>query len=198
MKGKNSFVLYTDLHETVKQLPDNKAGILFKTILSYVNDENPVVKDLVVKIAFEPIKLQLKRDLKKWEAYQQKQSENGKRGGRPKKDEPLADNPENPTLIFDNPTKPKKADTVPVTVPVNVTIKKGRGVFTPPTLAEVVDYFFESGYTKSSGEKAFKYYNDAGWKDSKGNKVRNWKQKMQGVWFKDENKITTTGNRVAL
>ena len=27
------------------------------------------------------------------------------------------------------------------------------------------------------------------WKDSKGNKVKNWKQKMQSVWFKDENKI---------
>lgn len=65
--GKKSFVLYTDLHETVKQLPDNKAGILFKTILAYVNDENPDVKDLLIKIAFEPVKLQLKRDLKKWE-----------------------------------------------------------------------------------------------------------------------------------
>jgi hypothetical protein len=27
------------------------------------------------------------------------------------------------------------------------------------------------------------------WIDSKGSKVKNWKQKMQGVWFKPENEI---------
>lgn len=61
-------------------------------------------------------------------------------------------------------------------------------VFTPPILSDVISYFVENGYTEQSAEKAFRYYNDAGWKDSKGNKVKNWKQKMQGVWFKDENK----------
>lgn len=121
MRGKNSFVLYTDLYETVKQLPDTKAGILFKTILSYVNDENPDVKDLIVKIAFEPVKLQLKRDLKKWEAFIEKQKANGKKGGRGKKE----DNPENPSLSLETQTdleEPKKAVTVPVTVTDNVTI----------------------------------------------------------------------------
>lgn len=58
-----------------------------------------------------------------------------------------------------------------------------------PTLFEVVAYFTENGYTAASGEKAFKFYNDAEWVDSKGNKVRNWKQKMQGVWFREENKL---------
>jgi hypothetical protein len=60
---------------------------------------------------------------------------------------------------------------------------------TPPTILEVKEYFKVNGYTEKAAEKAFKYYNDAGWVDSKGNRVRNWKQKMQGVWFKDENKI---------
>jgi nitric oxide reductase large subunit len=31
----------------------------------------------------------------------------------------------------------------------------------------------------------------ANWVDSKGSKIRNWKQKMINVWFKDENKTTT-------
>jgi hypothetical protein len=61
--------------------------------------------------------------------------------------------------------------------------------FTPPTILEVEVYFVENGYSKQSGAKAFNYYNVADWKDSNGKQVRNWKQKMQSVWFKDENKI---------
>ena len=64
-------------------------------------------------------------------------------------------------------------------------------VFTPPQLFEVETYFFENGYTKESGKKAFNYYAVADWQDSQGRKVKNWKQKMQSVWFKDENKIKT-------
>ncbi len=51
-----------------------------------------------------------------------------------------------------------------------------------------MSYFKDNGYSEISAQKAFRYYNDANWMDSKGNKVKNWKQKMQGVWFKDENK----------
>jgi len=60
--------------------------------------------------------------------------------------------------------------------------------FTPPTLEEVVNYFELNGYTKQSADRAFNYYSTADWVDSKGNKVRNWKQKMISVWFKEENK----------
>ena len=67
--------------------------------------------------------------------------------------------------------------------------KKPKAVFIPPILEDVILYFEEKGYTKNSAEKAFEYYDVANWKDSYGNQVRNWKQKMQGVWFKDENKI---------
>jgi len=61
--------------------------------------------------------------------------------------------------------------------------------FSPPTILEVKDYFKEKGYTDSSAVKAFEYYDVAGWKDSKGNQVKNWKQKMLSVWFKPENKF---------
>lgn len=61
-------------------------------------------------------------------------------------------------------------------------------VFIPPTIEEVCQYFNENGYCEDKGKIAWKYYNSAGWKDSKGNKIKSWKQKMIGVWFKDENK----------
>lgn len=76
----------------------------------------------------------------------------------------------------------------------NDAIKESKGKdkkeskFIPPTLFEVVEYFSNNGYTTESANKAYEYYQVANWIDSKGNKVKNWKQKMQGVWFKDENK----------
>lgn len=77
---------------------------------------------------------------------------------------------------------------------------KGIKIFTPPSETEVSDYFFENGFKREAGIKAYKYYETANWKDSRGNKVKNWKQKMQGIWFKDENielvKVNTNGERV--
>jgi hypothetical protein len=73
------------------------------------------------------------------------------------------------------------------------TIKERKGkekkVIYTPLIDEVILYFNEKGYTKDSAVKAFHYYQENNWKDSRNNQVKNWKQKMQGVWFKDENKI---------
>lgn len=56
-------------------------------------------------------------------------------------------------------------------------------------LEDIKSYFLENGYTEISAKKFFDYYSVANWKDSKGNVVKNWKQKAQAVWFKPENKI---------
>jgi len=71
-------------------------------------------------------------------------------------------------------------------------IKEKRVVkkFSPPLLQDVILYFTENEYSKELASKAFKYYETGDWKDGKGNQVRNWKQKMQSVWFKEENKTT--------
>lgn len=79
-EGKKSFVLYTDYVHTVCKLTDAKAGKLFKHILRFVNDENPVPADRVIDLVFEPIKQNLKRDLKDWEKEKQQRSEAGKKG----------------------------------------------------------------------------------------------------------------------
>ena len=74
----------------------------------------------------------------------------------------------------DNVIKPKK--------------KKERKIFIPPSIDEVIAYFKEKGFTESAAKKAHDYYSVADWHDAKGDKVNNWKQKMQAVWFKEENK----------
>jgi hypothetical protein len=65
-ENKKSFVLYSDSKGLIDQLPDDIAGRLFKHIFAYVNDEDPISEELILNIAFEPIKTQLKRDLVKW------------------------------------------------------------------------------------------------------------------------------------
>ena len=54
---------------------------------------------------------------------------------------------------------------------------------------EIINYFIENGYKEEVAIRAFNYYNEANWHDASGKKVLNWKQKMQSVWFKPENKI---------
>lgn len=80
-ENKKSFVLYCDLIYTFKELSDKEAGKLIKHIFSYVNDENPVMEDKLLRVAFEPIKHQLKRDLKEWEQMKIVRAESGKLGG---------------------------------------------------------------------------------------------------------------------
>ena len=115
-KDKKSFILYADLITVVTKLvlkdrenKTNYAGELFLTILEFVNDKEPIPVDFIVEMAFEPIKLSLKRDLKKYETYIEKQKANGKKGGRPKKTEITQ------PLI----KEPKKADSVNVSDNVN-------------------------------------------------------------------------------
>lgn len=67
--------------------------------------------------------------------------------------------------------------------------------FTPPSVDEVVSYFREKGYKEEVARKAHEYYDTAGWKDSEGKPVKNWKQKMISVWMKDEHKAPVHGER---
>jgi len=79
-KDKKSFVLYCDFITTFDELTDEEAGRLIKHILQYVNDLNPIMEDRLLKVAFEPIKQQLKRDLRNWEGKLNQKSDGGKLG----------------------------------------------------------------------------------------------------------------------
>lgn len=78
---KKAFVVYVDWESQFNLLSDEEAGKLIKHIFSYVNDENPNFdpKERLLNMAFEPIKKQLKRDLKRYEAIKTKRSEAGKK-----------------------------------------------------------------------------------------------------------------------
>lgn len=84
-ENKKSVLLYCDIIHTVNELSDDEAGKLFKHYLAYINDLNPIAPDKLTQIVFEPIKQNLKRDLKKWELIILKRSEAGKASAEKKK-----------------------------------------------------------------------------------------------------------------
>lgn len=72
------------------------------------------------------------------------------------------------------------------------TTKPRRKPFKPPTPKEVEDYAKENGYDVN-GVEFVKYYEAGDWHDARGNKMINWKQKCQAVWFRKDNKIKQRG-----
>jgi uncharacterized protein YdaU (DUF1376 family) len=86
---------------------------------------------------------------------------------------------------------PLKSDAIPLQLHKNSKGKAKKNDAIPMETVnenEVIDYFILNGYKKEIAIKAFNYYNEANWHDASGKKVLNWKQKMQSVWFKEENK----------
>jgi hypothetical protein len=72
--------------------------------------------------------------------------------------------------------------------------KNNNRIQVPPTLNEVIDFFIEKGSTEENAKNAFEYYQLADWHDSKGSRVKNWKQKMSGVWINNNNFNNKTTN----
>lgn len=79
-KGKKSFILYCDIIHTFEYLTDDQKGKVFDWILKYVNDLKPEPLDGLLQAVIEPIKRQLKRDLKEYESKIEKRKEAGKKG----------------------------------------------------------------------------------------------------------------------
>ena len=79
-ENKKSVLLYCDIIHVVSSLTDEEAGKLFKHYLQYINDLNPEAPDRLTTLLFEPIKQNLKRDLKKWEESSESKSEAGALG----------------------------------------------------------------------------------------------------------------------
>lgn len=173
-KDKKSFLLYTDQQSIFKLLPDELAGKLIKHIFAYVNDENPDTPDLMLQLAFEPIKQQLKRDLKLYEDVCKKRSESGKLGGRPKKQTEA----KKANGFFEKQTKAKKADNENDN---DIDIDNVRNTNIPAR-----EVFVQYGLSLVNGNKGYEFTLNAKfdswvenkWKDGKGQKIKNWKTKL--------------------
>lgn len=183
-KEKKSFVLYADQNSVFQHLPDDIAGRLIKHIFAYVNDEQPDTEELIIKIAFEPIKMQLKRDLQKYEGIRERNSQNAKMrwdavalSGMPKS------------------TKNADNDTDNVTDTVNVNDKEKPKLFKAPKVGEL-----KSEFPNLDAECFHDFYTSKGWKIGKDPMkdwraaARNWERRNNPT----QNKPFTLKNKATL
>jgi len=177
---KKSFLLYCDLIHTVLKMPNDKAGELFKHILQYVNDENPITDDLIIQLTFEPIKQSLKRDLQKYENIRLKNIENANKRW----------NKENATAYDRKPNYAKNAvsdsDSVSDSVSGNdsvsvsdILLKKETKEY-KPTFEDFKIYALEKEPTVSLSALKNKYdaWEANDWKNGNDKPIKNWKSAL--------------------
>ena len=86
---------------------------------------------------------------------------------------------------YDSPTNVQSMSArtpIPTPIPTPDIYKKKqrtKKIFVPPEIDDFISYFLKNNYPETLARKVFEYYSTADWHDSKGNKVRNWKQKVQ-------------------
>jgi len=173
-ENKKSFVLYSDSQGLVNQLPDDVAGRLLKHIYAYVNDENPTTDELLLNIAFEPIKMQLKRDLVKYEKKREQWSEAGKKSAEQRKS----------TKVNESQRTLTNVDSVATVSTVNDNVNVNVNVISKDINIPTWDLFLAYGKEKEPSVKisALKHKYDAwvvnGWKNGNDKPIKNWKSAL--------------------
>ena len=76
----DSFVLYTEIRETLSELTDQQAGKLFKAIVEYAATGIPPDLNGIVKVSFAPIKRAMDYNFERYEAVKAKRAEAGRKG----------------------------------------------------------------------------------------------------------------------
>lgn len=103
--AKNSFILYYNHREIFDELNDEEAGKLIKAIFAYEID-GILNEDRFTRMVMIPIKQVLDDNREKYEMITERNKLNGKKGGRPKKEE----NPNNPVGFLETQRNPKNLD----------------------------------------------------------------------------------------
>lgn len=169
---RNSIVFYRSFYEAIKELDTISKAEVYDAIMDFSFHGREINLSGIAKTVFILIKPQLEANMRRYE-----------NGMKPKKRKSMDKQTESRHQTNDN-------DNDNANVNVNKKIR-----FVAPTLQEVEQFFTENNYKIETARHAFHYYNEAGWKDSRGKAIQNWKQKMRGVWFKDENKSIPSSSK---
>jgi hypothetical protein len=180
MENKVSFILYADQRNVIEMLPDDKAGQLIKHIFAYVNDENPHTDDPLIKIAFEPIKQQFKRDLAKWKTTKEGRSVAGKASAEARRlaklNQQTSTNPTNVDFVQQTSTNSTVNVNVNDNVDVNVNANKKNDIDERKLkFASTLKPFVEV-YGREMINDFFKYWTEPNKSNTK------FKQELEKTW----------------
>ena len=122
--------------------------------------------------------------------------ENGKKGGRPRKEtQPEADeNPDenpsyNPTQNPTNNPTPEKPETIELEIEKELEIKKkreGAKKFAPPSREEAEAYKAEAGLERVDVDRFLDHYEANGWVQARGKPIKDWRAAMRN-WDRRQN-----------
>jgi len=180
-KDKKSFVLYCDIIHTIEQLTDEQAGHLFKHVLYYVNDLNPDTDNVITKIAFEPIKQQLKRDLVRYEKIRERNSLSARMRWDANACERMPNDAKNADNDNDNDND--------INIVLDEKPKKPKR-FSKPPVDDVRKYMAELSMADMS-QRFVDYYESNGWKVGK-NPMKDWRAAVRTWKQQSDNKTTPT------
>lgn len=159
---RESFIFYRSFYESIKELESDIQSEIYNAIMEYQFNGKEVKLSGVSKSIFTLIKPQLEANNIRYK--------NGKKGGRPKTELKPNNNQKETEM------KPNENENVNVNEN-DIKENTKRKIFKPPTLEEVEDYCKQRN-SPVDAKAFYEYFETGGWVDSKGNKVKNWKQKI--------------------
>ena len=183
---RKSFVIHIDSLDVLDDLNNEQKAQLLDAIRSYhLGDEIELTG--LMRAIFKPFENQFKRDNEKYLSIVQRNKENGKKGGRPKEEEP-----KEPTGFSGLPKEPKKADSDSVSVndndSVNVNVSKKEekeiSAFSPPSLEDFLNHVYDleqrlnCKFDYAVAKSKFFAWEEDGWRDGNGKQIKNWKSKI--------------------
>lgn len=179
---------YHSMLDGTKKLTDEEFGQLMRGLLEYsVTGEEPEELPDKVQVAFDIYSGQIDRDNESYKAKCKSNRENISKRWNTTSNEPNLAHQDD-TMVYDgirtntNDTKEKEKGKEKE----NRKEKGSNKRFSPPTLDEVAEYC-RSRNSPVDPKKFYEYFSEGGWKDAKGQPVRNWKQKLL-TWEKYDTK----------
>lgn len=175
---RDSFIIYRSFYEAIVDLPTDAQAQVWNAICEYSLNFNEPHLTGIAKTVFTLIRPQLEANIKRYTNGKKQDGSKLKASEKQNRSKTEANEKQKGS-------KAEANENENVNVNENV---KGKRSAPAPTLEEVQTFFKENGYSVEIATKAYHYYAEAGWKDSRGEPVRAWKQKMRGVWFREEHK----------
>lgn len=111
MKGKEKVIFYRDWSPIFEALSDEQAGQLVKHIMRYIDDQQPPEpSDPVVRMAWLPMQIRLKKDLTKWVAMVERNRQNSGAATSGTQSDPVGPSGSKPTPVAPDKDKDKDKD----------------------------------------------------------------------------------------
>ena len=201
--AKDSFIFHLDFIDE-ELLTAEEIGLLTIAAIHYAQERTiPEFEDRALMLVWRNIQKRLDADFEAYEEKCRMNSENGKKGGRPKKTEEserFSEKTEKTERFFE---KAKKAD-IDIDIDTDIDIdskkegakapKKAQKRFIPPTLEEVKEYC-EQRKNGIDAQRFIDYYASQKWKKANGQPLTDWKAGVR-TWEAKNKEKARSGTKV--